>query len=104
MTILGSVRSALADAAVRRQCACVAACEAPAVALPATFGELGWGSWHDAPLAGRGPPDRLTDWELLNSLTFSGVDAIGSPWVRLSLTKGMIAADFLADPPGTGLD
>jgi hypothetical protein len=24
--------------------------------------------------------------------------------VRLSLTKGMIAADFLADPPGTGLD
>jgi hypothetical protein len=31
-------------------------------------------------------------------------EPIGSPLVSVSLTKGMIAADFLADPPGTGLD
>jgi hypothetical protein len=32
-----------------------------------------------------------------------GAEPIGSPLVRLSLTKGMITVDFLADPPGTGL-
>src|SRR5438045_1761328 len=53
MTILGSVRSGLADAAVRLQRACVAACEAPAAALPATVGERGWGSWHDRRDRGR---------------------------------------------------
>jgi hypothetical protein len=31
-------------------------------------------------------------------------DAIGSPLVRVLLTDGMIAADFLGDPTGTGLD
>jgi hypothetical protein len=31
-------------------------------------------------------------------------EPIGAPLVSVSLTKGMIAADFLADPPGTGLD
>src|SRR5436190_844728 len=40
--------------------------------------------------------------QVLNSLTNS--EAVGVPLVRLSLTKGMIAADFLGDPTGTGLD
>jgi hypothetical protein len=31
-------------------------------------------------------------------------DAIGSPLVRVLFTKGMIAADFLGDTTGTGLD
>jgi hypothetical protein len=47
------------------------------------------------------PPCPLTDSQLLNSLTNSGLDAIGAPLVRLSLTKGMIAADFPGDPTGT---
>jgi len=37
----------------------------------------------------------------LKSLTNYEVDAIGRPLVRLSLAKGMIAADFLGDPTGT---
>jgi hypothetical protein len=31
-------------------------------------------------------------------------EPIGSPLVRVLFTKGMIAADFLGDPTGTGLD
>jgi hypothetical protein len=30
-------------------------------------------------------------------------EPIGSPPVRVSVTNGMIAADFLGDPTGTGL-
>jgi hypothetical protein len=32
------------------------------------------------------------------------IEPIGSPLVSVSFTKGMIAADFLGDPTGTGLD
>ena len=32
------------------------------------------------------------------------IEALASPLVRVSLTDGMIAADFLGDPTGTGLD
>jgi hypothetical protein len=31
-------------------------------------------------------------------------EPIGSPLMTVSFTKGMIAADFLGDPTGTGLD
>jgi hypothetical protein len=31
-------------------------------------------------------------------------EPIGSPLVRVLFTNGMIAADFLGDPTGTGLD
>jgi hypothetical protein len=80
------------------------AAQMPQRRTPCVLPSLGWCSGsatHSCPVP-RGDP--LTDPQLLKSLTNSGVDAIGSPWVRLSLTKGMIAADFLADPPGTGLD
>jgi hypothetical protein len=45
---------------------------------------------------------RMVFPKVLNSLTIFQADAIGSPLVSVSLTKGMIAADFLADPPDTG--
>jgi hypothetical protein len=32
------------------------------------------------------------------------IEPVGSPLVRVSFTKGMIAADFLSEPTGTGLD
>src|SRR4029453_17151602 len=43
------------------------------------------------------PIDRLTDRELLNSLTILGAEPVGAPLVRLSLTKGMIAAETALD-------
>jgi hypothetical protein len=42
----------------------------------------------------------LTDPQLLNSLTFPGAEPIGSPLVRLLLTKGMIARGFSGRPDG----